>query len=118
MQPTPTFSIEKLEGKMKVKKFTFDKDAKANGGSSFVEKMVVEDAGYIIAFPAGHSIRLSKAEAVRQGYVDAKGNMADPELVDMATGDKIPQMDNSPMARAKRIGGGPLVELIETGESK
>lgn len=117
MQATPTFGIEKLEGKVKVTKYKFDPKAKEEGRTSFVEKEVIEDAGYLIAFPAGHSIRLSPKEAERQGYIDAAGNLADPDLVDMATGEKVPHIDNSPMARAKRMGGGPLVNITK-GEVK
>lgn len=57
----PKYRVEKLEGTVTRTLFLYE-------GGVRTEKTVEEDAGYMVYFPRGHSIRLSEAELIRQGF--------------------------------------------------
>lgn len=59
----PAFMVEKLEGKVSRDVITFDQK-----GKKVVSKVDV-DAGYLVTFPKGHSIRVyDNAELQRLGF--------------------------------------------------
>ena len=80
----PRFQVEKLQGKAmrQFKKQLTDKKGNLIGGFEEYEEEV--DAGWMVYFPSGSSIRVwTEDEMVRQGFLD------DPDLVNMETGDVV-----------------------------
>src|SRR5690606_28394556 len=62
-QVRPAFMVQKLEGKVKREIIEFD----AKGRK--VRKTVEADAGWLVKFPKGHSIRVfDEAELTRMGF--------------------------------------------------
>ena len=72
----PAFEVEKLEGTRTKTIHT----PKKGGGFDLQEVKI--DAGYMVYFPRGHSIRVDEAELKRSGFD------RDPRLVDMKTGEE------------------------------
>lgn len=59
----PAFTVKKLDGKASREILSFDKSGKK------VVNTVEEDAGYLVKFPKGHSIRVrSDADMKRLGF--------------------------------------------------
>lgn len=77
-QVMPAFEVEKLEG---TRTKTILTPNKKDGG--FISKEIEVDAGYVVYFPRGHSIRVSEQELNRLGLNQ------DPSLVDMESGEAI-----------------------------
>jgi hypothetical protein len=77
----PKYEVEKLEGKVTrtITKYTDD---------GFQHEEVEEDAGYMIYFPSGASMRARNAEHLRILGIDPS---VVPGLVDMETGEEVPQ---------------------------
>ena len=86
----PRFEVHKLEGKAKrqIASPKKDKEGKLLGGFDYEDKEV--DAGWMVYFPSGSSIRIwTKEELERQGFNE------DPTLVNMETGDETAPMGSS-----------------------
>lgn len=92
----PRFEVHKLDGKAKRKIATpkcqlddkgnpkIDKDGNKILAGGFTYEDVDHDAGWMVYFPNGSSIRIwTREEMERQGF------LRDAELVDMDTGDTV-----------------------------
>jgi hypothetical protein len=92
----PRFEVHKLEGTAKRRIATtkyilndkgepkLDKDGDKMLAGGFTYEDVDHDAGWMVYFPNGASIRVwTKEEMDRQGF------LGEPELVDMNTGDTV-----------------------------
>jgi|TARA_R110000824_G_scaffold114740_2_gene265447 hypothetical protein len=80
----PRFEVHKLNGKAKRRIATpkADKDGKLLGGFEYED--IDHDAGWMVYFPNGSSIRVwTEEEMNRQGF------LSDPHLVNMETGDDM-----------------------------
>jgi hypothetical protein len=80
----PRYEVHKLDGKVdhEIFKMRIDDEGKPAGG--FESKIVKEDAGWMVYFPNGASIRVrTEAELTRLGF--DKG----ADLVDMDSGDIV-----------------------------
>jgi hypothetical protein len=80
----PRFEVHKLDGKAmrNFAKPKTSKDGKLLGGFEYEPTEV--DAGWMVYFPNGSSIRVwTEEEMVRQGFLD------NPHLVNMETGDDM-----------------------------
>ena len=85
----PRYEVHKLEGTAKrtLAKSKVDKDGKLLGGFDYED--IDHDAGWMVYFPSGSSIRVwTKEEMERQGF-DLPAN-----LIDMETGDETAPMSN------------------------
>jgi len=86
----PRFEVHKLEGKTtrRIASPKTDKEGKLIGGFEYEDKEV--DAGWMVYFPSGSSIRIwTEEELERQGFNE------DPTLVNMETGDETAPMGSS-----------------------
>lgn len=101
------FEVTRLNGKMKKTAYgietrgsgKFRKDGTEIMRNKVVAKEVIEDAGYLVRFPNGHSIRVADdAELQRLGFD------SDPGLVDMLSGEVF-------MPNMKQIAG--QVEMLQ-----
>lgn len=102
------FEAEAVDGKKNVVVAEYDKEK----GGGFKYEVKQEDFGYMVYFPAGHSIRVRDlAELKRLGF-DRQ-----PGLVDLESGDTIQEdMDMSPKAivnRKTRQRQEPLTDVEE-----
>lgn len=61
-QVRPRYEVEKLEGTQKVKRI---KRSDEGINEEYTEEV---DAGYMVYFPAGHSVRMSAEELHRHGF--------------------------------------------------
>lgn len=98
MSIKPRFEVHKLDGK--VKHTIYEKAPKGDEGKfgGFVAKEVEEDAGYMVYFPTGASIRVrTEDELIRLGFAK------DPELVDMESGDIVGVANVSLKARSDQM---------------
>jgi|TARA_R110000751_G_scaffold16789_4_gene52772 hypothetical protein len=78
------FEVYKLEGKAtrRIASPKADKDGKLLGGFEYED--LEHDAGWMVYFPSGSSIRVwTEEEMLRQGF------LSDPTLVNMETGDDM-----------------------------
>jgi hypothetical protein len=85
----PRFEVHKLDGKAvkKVAKPKMDKAGKLLGGFDYEDLEV--DAGWMVYFPNGSSIRVwTEEEMLRQGF------LSEPDLVNMETGDVVGKSAN------------------------
>lgn len=97
----PAFQVEKLKGKVEHKRFSYEprdtgrKDRNGNPIMTHIQKVetVKEDAGYMVYFPRGHSIRVrDDAELKRLGLdrnphlSDPTGQMSDEDIARMTAG--------------------------------
>jgi hypothetical protein len=83
-QIRPRYEVHKLDGKVDrtITKQLVDDDGKPTGG--FETEVIKEEAGWMVYFPAGSSIRIrTQAEMERLGFDKP------PELVDMESGDVV-----------------------------
>lgn len=97
----PRFEVHKLEGK--VKHTIYEKAPKGEEGKfgGFTPKEVEEDAGYMVYFPTGASIRVrTEGELINLGFA------RDPELVDMESGDVVGVANTSLKARSDQLTAG------------
>lgn len=84
----PRFEVHKLEGDVDRAKYNKDKDGK------LVLETVKEPAGWMVYFPNGSSIRVrTEQEMMRCGFMEPS------PLVDMESGDIIPQQQTNPLKR-------------------
>ncbi len=86
----PRFEVHKLKGKAakKIAKPKTDGEGKLLGGFDYEDVEV--DAGWMVYFPNGSSIRVwTEEEMKRQGF------LSDPTLVNMETGDDMGPVQNS-----------------------
>tara|TARA_R100000789_G_scaffold86428_1_gene82580 strand:+ start:4109 stop:4456 length:348 start_codon:yes stop_codon:yes gene_type:complete len=86
----PRFEVHKLDGTAKktIVSPKTDKKGKLLGGFDYEEVEV--DAGWMVYFPNGSSIRVwTKEEMERQGF------LRDPNLVNMETGDDMGPATNT-----------------------
>ena len=80
----PRYEVHKLDGKVErtITKQNVDDKDKPTGG--FYTETIEEDAGWMVYFPTGSSIRIrTQAEMERLGFDKP------PELVDMDSGDIV-----------------------------
>lgn len=75
----PAYTVQKLDGKRKVAVYEFTKDGKR------AERIKEVDAGYLVTFLRGHSIRVSEDDLVRLGF-DQTVPLVDGEGYDEAVG--------------------------------
>ena len=97
----PRFEVHKLEGK--VTHTVYVKTEKGDEGKfgGFKEKTTEEDAGYMVYFPTGASIRVrTEKELERLGFTKA------PELIDMESGDVVGQANLSLKDRSAQLSAG------------
>ena len=86
----PRYEVHKLEGKAmrRLAKSKTDKEGKLLGGFDYEE--VEHDAGWMVYFPSGSSIRVwTKEEMERQGFD------LPPAMIDMETGDVTAPMSST-----------------------
>jgi len=86
----PRFEVHKLEGKAirPIASPKADKEGKLLGGFDYEDREV--DAGWMVYFPSGSSIRIwTEEELERQGFNE------NPTLVNMETGDETAPMGGS-----------------------
>lgn len=86
----PEFEVEILEGTEKVIR-SFYEDGK------FTQKEETIPRGYMVYFPAGHSIRVRSMEEMRRLGFDRA-----PNLVDMESGEEIPKSNTSLKENTRR----------------
>jgi len=78
----PRFQVEDFDGVVK------HRTVSKSPGRPFEFKTVKEEDGWMVYFPAGHSLRIRKeSEMIRLGFMDA------PDLVDTNTGEIVPQVE-------------------------
>ena len=84
----PKFQVRKLEGERTVRKIKYvtAKNKKGNPVPKREEFDAKVEAGYLVAFPAGHVIRLGSLEELQRLSFDQ-----DADLVDMESGEVIEQ---------------------------
>ena len=94
----PRFEVHKLEGTAirTIATPKTSKDGKLLGGFDYEDTEV--DAGWMVYFPSGSSIRIwTEEEMQRQGF------LSDPHLVNMETGDDMgPTTDTSLKSRSEQ----------------
>lgn len=73
----PMFQIKPLPGKVKSTVYSVEKGA-------LVPKEVMVDAGWLVCFPKGHSIRVTSKEELEKMRLNTN-----PDLVDMSTGERL-----------------------------
>jgi hypothetical protein len=96
----PRFEVHKLDGTVSHTIMVKTKSGDEGKFGGFEEKIIEEDAGYMVYFPTGASIRVrTEKELERLGF------MRDPELVDMESGDVVGVANTSLKARADQIAG-------------
>jgi hypothetical protein len=86
----PRFEVHKLDGKgiRSIAKPKTDKKGTLLGGFEYEDTEV--DAGWMVYFPNGSSIRVwTEEEMKRQGFLDA------PTMVNMENGDELGTMQNT-----------------------
>lgn len=88
----PAFEVEKLDGKRTVIKLVPVKD-----GPGFEEKEIEIEAGYMVFFPRGHSIRVTEEKLEELGFHRA------PNLIDMGDGEVVEQPSTSLKERVSRM---------------
>lgn len=100
------WAAKKVKGtyrKMVCRYETEDHPTKKNEKINKLVKEIVEaPRGWMIFFPAGHSLHIaSEEEMKRHGFMDAEGRMVRAGLVDMQTGLAI-ETENDPLAALER----------------
>ena len=86
----PRFEVHKLEGKAMRRIASPKKDKKGTLLGGFDYEEVEHDAGWMVYFPSGSSIRIwTKEELQRQGFDES------PTLVNMETGDETAPMSST-----------------------
>ena len=80
----PRYEVHKLEGKVEheIFKMRVDDEGKPSGG--FESEVVDEDAGWMVYFPSGSSIRVRNEEELKRLGFDKSA-----DLVDMDSGDVV-----------------------------
>jgi hypothetical protein len=103
----PAYKVEKLEGKVVTQKVIYDKKAKEKGQVPIQYIHAKEDAGYLVTFPNGHSIRLSEKKLKAHGFD------RDPLHIDMQSGEVVHDLSKIAQQRNK---GAPLVNFAPDDE--
>lgn len=84
----PRFEVHPLEGEVEREKFSKDKEGK------LIKKTFKEPGGFMVYFPNGASMRVrTKEELERLGFAEPA------PLVDMQTGEIIPQQQTDALRR-------------------
>lgn len=85
----PRYEVEELKGTVEITRVKRDSEAGKN-----VEETVEVDAGYMVYFPAGHSIRVADKEELKRLGFDQPA-----ELIDEETGDVVGSTAQSTLKR-------------------
>jgi hypothetical protein len=101
------WACEKVKGKYTVRQIRYevteDPLDPAKKTRKRVEENVQKDRGWMVYFPAGHSLHIpTREEMIARGFMDEEGNLAKAGLVDMATGLPV-DLEADPLQQLKRI---------------